>query len=126
MAAGVYATPDAYRALCPEATAGLEDAELNRQLGLASDAVDALCFGRIRRMGVEGLTSFQLEKVARATCLHAAFLARGGGDGVTEYAIGDVKLHLDRGALETRGGVTTSCEVMAQLRQTGLVLRQII
>lgn len=120
-----YATPDEYRALCPDAAGGKDDAGLARELSLASDAVDGLCFGRIRRAGFEELTAFQQERVRRATCLHAAYTAGQGSlsGGLTSYTVGEVRAEFDTAALETLGGVTTTCTVLAQLRQAGLALR---
>ncbi len=123
-----YASAAEYRALCPAAAAELTDAEIERQLSLASDDIDALCYGRVRRDGFGALTSFQQEKIRRAACLHAAFLATYGEalhSPLDSYALGEAKIRFDRAMLETLGGVTTSCEVTAQLRQTGLALRRL-
>ena len=98
------------------------------QFELASDAVDALCFGRIRKVGFDQLTEFQQEKVKKAVCLHAKFLLTYGDlldSPLSSYGINGVSMSFDASKVVTQGGVTTNQAVMQQLRQSGLATRLI-
>lgn len=97
-----------------------------RLLEDASDAIDALCYGRIRRAGFSNLTEFQQEKVKKAVCSHAAFLYAYGdllNSPLSSYGINGVSVSFDAGKVVTQGDVTTSHAVMQQLRQSGLATR---
>ena len=101
---------------------------LEQKLRLASDAVDALCYGRIRKVGFENLTEFQQEKVKKAVCLHAKFLLTYGdllNSPLSSYGINGVSMSFDASKVVTQGGVTTNQAVMQQLRQSGLATRLI-
>ena len=106
---------------------GSDDA-LGPLLDQASDAVDALCYGRIRKIGFENLTEFQQEKVKKAVCYHAAFLCAYSdllSSPFSSYGINGVSMSLDTGKVITQGGVTTNQDVMQQLRRSGLAVRLI-
>ena len=109
-------------------TLELEGTPSPEQFRLASDAVDALCYGRIRKVGFDNLTKFQQEKVKKAVCLHVAFL-RAYGDllnsPLSSYGINGVSMSFDASKVVTQGGVTTNQAVMQQLRQSGLATRLI-
>lgn len=95
---------------------------------LASDAVDALCYGRIRKVGFNNLTKFQQEKVKKAVCLHVSFLSTYGellNSPLSSYGINGVSMSFDAAKVVTQGGVTTNQAVMQQLRQSGLATRLI-
>lgn len=95
---------------------------------LASDAVDALCYGRIRKVGFDNLTTFQQEKVKKAVCLHVSFLSTYGdllNSPLSSYGINGVSMSFDTAKVVTQGGVTTNQAVMQQLRQSGLATRLI-
>lgn len=97
-------------------------------LHLASDAIDALCYGRIRKIGFDKLTEFQQEKVKKAVCLHAKFLLTYGdllNSPLSSYGINGVSMSFDASKVVTQGGVTTNQAVMQQLRQSGLATRLI-
>ncbi|MBR5022373.1 MAG: hypothetical protein IKY18_04140 [Oscillospiraceae bacterium] len=97
-------------------------------LQLASDAIDALCYGRIRKIGFDNLTEFQQEKVKKAVCLHAKFLLTYGdllNSPLSSYGINGVSMSFDASKVVTQGGVTTNQAVMQQLRQSGLATRLI-
>lgn len=101
---------------------------LELRLQQASDDIDALCYGRIRKAGFHNLTSFQQEKIKKAVCLHAAFLSSYGEvlfSPLSSYGINGVSMSFDTSRIVTQGGVTTTNAVMAQLRQTGLATRLI-
>lgn len=97
-------------------------------LRLASDAIDALCYGRIRKVGFEKLTEFQQERVRKAVCLHTKFLLTYGdllNSPLSSYGINGVSMSFDASKVVTQGGVTTNQAVMQQLRQSGLATRLI-
>lgn len=110
---------------------GLRNSEAVADSGLfelASDAVDALCYGRIRKAGFDNLTEFQQEKVKKAVCLHVSFLATYGdllNSPLSSYGINGVSMSFDAAKVVTQGNVTTSQAVMQQLRQSGLATRLI-
>lgn len=110
----------------PENQSSYEVAEL--KLEQASDDIDALCYGRIRKFGIENLTAFQQEKVRKAVCYHAAFLCEYGEElasPLASYGINGVSMSFSADRIVTQGGVTTTNAVMAQLRQSGLASRLI-
>lgn len=107
---------------------GLEGTPDSSQFELASDAIDALCFGRIRKIGFSNLTEFQQEKVKKAVCLHVSFLSTYGdllNSPLSSYGINDVSMSFDAAKVVTQGGVTTNQAVMQQMRQSGLATRLI-
>lgn len=117
-----YATADDLAKIVPGAVA--DEATLER----ASDEVDALCYGRIRKAGFENLTAFQQEKVKKAVCHHAAFLAAFADlvdSPLASYGINGVSMSFDASRVVKQGGVTTTDAVMLQLRQSGLASRLI-
>lgn len=120
-----YATEVDYLHCFPEETT---ESNIPALLEQASDAVDSLCYGRIRKTGFEHLTSFQQEKIKKAVCFHAAFLAAYGemlSCPLSSYGINGVSMSFDASRTVTQGGITTTNAVMAQLRQTGLATRLI-
>lgn len=121
-----YATFEDLRSLMPDSQ--MAESEAARLLQQASDEIDALCFGRIRKQGFEKLTAFQQEKVKKAVCFHAAFLRDYGEElqsPLASYGINGVSMSFSTERTVTQGGVTTSNAVMAQLRQSGLASRLI-
>lgn len=99
-----------------------------KMLEQASDEVDALCYGRIRKIGFENLTEFQQKKVKKAVCYHAAFLSAYGetlSSPLASYGINGVSMSFSTDRTVTQGGVTTVNTVMTQLRQSGLAARLI-
>ena len=111
-----YATPEELAELC----GSLEAAD---QLERASDEVDALCYGRIRKAG-----PFQREKIKKATCYHAAFLYAYGEElqsPLASYGINGVSMSFDSSRTASQGSITTNNATMAQLRQSGLASRLI-
>lgn len=110
------------------ASMGFEDVPGPGQFELASDAIDALCYGRIRKVGFDNLTKFQQEKVKKAVCLHVSFLSTYGEllhSPLSSYGINGVSMSFDAAKVVTQGGVTTNQAVMQQLRQSGLATRLI-
>lgn len=121
-----YATLCKFRKYVPESQ--VPDDVANLKLEQASDDIDALCYGRIRKIGFERLTAFQQEKVRKAVCYHAAFLCEYGEElqsPLSSYGINGVSMSFSADRTVTQGRVTTSNAVMAQLRQSGLASRLI-
>ena len=121
-----YATLNDYVSLIPDAD--VVDVDVLKSLDRASDEVDALCYGRIRKIGFENLTEFQKEKVKKAVCYHAAFLLSYGDlvdSPLQSYGINGVSMSFATERTVTQGGVTTTNSVMTQLRQSGLASRLI-
>ena len=121
-----YATLCKFRRHVPESQAA--DDVVTAVLDRASDEIDALCYGRIRKIGVEKLTAFQKEKLCKAVCFHTAFLCDYGEElqsPLASYGINGVSMSFSSDRIVTQGGITTSNAVMAQLRQSGLASRLI-
>lgn len=121
-----YATFEEFRSLMLDSQ--MAEAEAARMLEQASDDIDGLCFGRIRKIGFEKLTAFQQEKVRKAVCFHAAFLRDYGEElqsPLASYGINGVSMSFSNERTVTQGGVTTINAVMTQLRQSGLASRLI-
>ena len=119
-----YATFEEFRSLMPDSQ--MAEAEAARMLEQASDEIDGLCFGRIRKTGFERLTAFQQEKLKKAVCFHAAFLCDYGEElqsPLASYGINGVSMSFSSERTVSQGGVTTSHAVMTQLRQSGLASR---
>lgn len=120
-----YADRSYYASLGLEAE---DEAALEAILERASDDVDALCYGRIRKAGFENLTAFQQEKVKKAVCYHAAFLSAYAEmleSPFASYGINGVSMSFSVEKIITQGGVKTNQTVMQQLRQSGLMSRLI-
>lgn len=121
-----YATVEDLWRYVPDAV--VEPEEAVAKLEQASDEVDALCYGRIRKIGFDSLTEFQQEKVRKAVCYHAAFLSTYGemiSSPLASYGINGVSMSFSTDRTVTQGGVTTTNAVMMQLRQSGLAVRLI-
>lgn len=119
-----YVTPEEIPALCPELEGQIE--EMTPLLDGASDDVDAMCFGRIRQIGIDNLTDFQREKVKKAVCYHTAFLASYGdavSSPLSSYGINGVSMSFDASKVVQQGNVTTSPKAYSQLMQSGLAYR---
>lgn len=121
-----YATLCKFRKYVPESQ--VSDDVANLKLEQASDEIDALCYGRIRKRGMDKLTAFQKEKICKAVCYHAAFLCEYGEElqsPLASYGINGVSMSFSADRTITQGGVTTNHAVMTQLRQSGLASRLI-
>lgn len=119
-----YASAEDYARYCPGGS--LTGDILNAALERASNQVDGLCFGRIRRAGFEHLTEFQQERICEAVCRHADFLAAYGDaleSPLASYGINGVSMTFDASRIVRQGGVTVSGEVYGLLLQTGLAHR---
>lgn len=121
-----YATLNDFAVYLPDKADEYES--IGIKLEQASDEIDALCYGRIRKIGFENLTCFQQEKVKKAVCYHAVFLTDFGEElasPLSSYGINGVSMSFSADRTVTQGGVTTTNAVMTQLRQSGLASRLI-
>lgn len=94
----------------------------------AQQEVEAICYGRVDDENFERFSLFQREKLKQAACMHALFLLRYGAMlamPLQRRAVGVVGETIDPMRTERQGGVITSLEVMALLRQTGLASRRL-
>lgn len=99
---------------------------LDTLLARASDQIDAVCFGRIRRKGFDKLTQFQQGNIKKAVCLHAAFLQSYGQaleSPLESYGINGVSMAFASDRVVCQGGTLVSSEVYSLLLQTGLAQR---
>lgn len=97
---------------------------IERLLGEASDQIDRLTYGRIRRKGFENLTEFQQEMIKKAVCYQAEFLANYGdylSSPLSGFSIGDVSLSFN----DNQVGVIADKRALDCLTQTGLTSRRL-
>lgn len=104
----VYATSDVY------------DAEI---LELASSKVDELTFNRIVAIGFDNLTDFQKDKIQKATLKQAEYYDDYGIDAeaLSGFSLAGVSMSLQTGSYPGVSKMTISL-----LKQTGLMIRQVI
>lgn len=100
--------------------------DLPKALERASDQVDVLTYNRVAAYGIDGLTSFQQNKVKKAVCQQADFFY-AYGDYLTfplsGYSAGGVSLSFK--SVEGAGGVQTTEAVTSLLSSTGLTSRRL-
>jgi hypothetical protein len=106
------------------------DTELDQQLTAASDDIDAMTYNRIGGdTGLPTLTTFQQDKIRRATCLQADFrhdYAELLNNPLSSYGINGVSMAWDKSVLVQQGSTFTTNAVIALLRQTGLTYRGVM
>lgn len=102
----------------------LQAGEIAPHLERASDDIDALTFSRIHAIGWDRLTAFQRERVQRACCAQAQFLAENADavdSSISRYAINGVSIEFGNSALyQVVQGVPVANAALSLLRQTGL------
>ncbi|WP_142414395.1 hypothetical protein [Hathewaya massiliensis] len=104
----------------------ISDKDLKQELNKASDQIDTLTYNRIVGIGFDNLTPFQQERVKKAVCYHADFIAQYGdyiNMPLSGYSAGDISLSFK--AKEGGGNIKTSDEVINLLRSTGLTSRRL-
>ena len=107
--------------MCPYATSDTLDQEL---LELASSKIDELTFNRIQAKGFENLTSFQQDKIAKATLLQAKYYEDYGTDAevLGSFSVSGLSMSFNGDkASSTPSGVSPSAYML--LKQTGLMSR---
>lgn len=108
----------------------IPDDQLTQALATASDDVDSMTFNRIcGESGLPALTTFQQEKIRRATCLQADFRHEYSdllNNPLSSYGINGVSMQWDKSVLVQQGSTFTTNAVIALLRQTGLTYRGVM
>lgn len=121
-----YATAEEFARYCPGQS--MDESTLTALLEQASDQVDAVCFGRIRRQGFPALASYQQECIKKAVCLQAGWLHTYGellDSPLASYGINGVSMSFDAARTVRQGGVTVGQAVYSMLLQSGLAHRGI-
>lgn len=93
----------------------------------ASDEVDKLTYGRIRKKGFNNLTEYQRELIKKAVCYQADFINTYGSylsSPLGGFSIGDVSLSFGKDN-QGAGGVVADKKTLNYLRQTGLTSRRL-
>lgn len=104
----------------------LSDEDLKQKLSRASDQIDILTYNRIVAIGFDNLTSFQQERVKKAVCYQADFIAQYGeyiNMPLSGFSAGDISLSFK--PQQGGGNVKTSDDVINILRSTGLTSRRL-
>lgn len=105
----------------------LEENVAIKLLEEASDQVDRLTYGRIRRKGFENLTEYQQEMIKKAVCHQAEFINNYGeylSSPLNGFSIGDVSLSFSK-ENQGAGGVIADKKTLDYLSQTGLTVRRL-
>lgn len=93
----------------------------------ASDQVDKLAYGRIRRKGFDNLTEFQKDRVSKAICYQADFINKYDeflNMPISGYSAGDVSVSFNE-ENKGPGGVIADKKTLDYLSQTGLTTRRL-
>lgn len=106
---------------------GLDEKTATKLLEEASDQVDRLTYGRIRRKGFENLTEYQQEMIKKAVCYQAEFINNYGdylSSPLSGFSIGDVSLSFSK-ENQGPGGIIADKKALDSLAQTGLTTRRL-
>jgi len=101
--------------------------KLTKLLREASDQVDRLTYGRIRRKGFDNLTEYQQEMIKKAVCHQADFLDNYGeylNSPIDSFSVGDINMSFS-GANQGAGGIVADRKTLDCLVQTGLTVRRL-
>lgn len=105
----------------------LDEDEATKLLEEASDEVDRLTYGRIRRKGFDNLTLYQQGLIKKAVCYQADFISNYGSYLSTPlggFSIGDVSLSFNQ-ENQGAGGIVADKKTLSYLSQTGLTSRRL-
>ncbi|MBS4534980.1 hypothetical protein GOQ29_05030 [Clostridium sp. D2Q-14] len=105
----------------------LDEDEATKLLEEASDEVDKLTYGRIRKKGFNNLTEYQQELIKRAVCYQADFISQYGqylNMPITGYSAGDISLSFNK-ENKGPGGIVADKKTLNCLSQTGLTSRRL-
>ncbi len=105
----------------------LDENAATKLLEEASDQVDRLTYGRIRKRGFENLTEYQQNLIKKAICHQVDFLANYGeylSSPLGGFSIGDVSLSFDKNN-QGAGGIIADKKTLDYLAQTGLTIRRL-
>lgn len=99
---------------------------LPAELLAAERDVDGMTFGRLRQVGLTGLTGYQRDLILQAIVDQADFRYQYAGmldNPLASYAINGVSMAWDTTKLQQYAGVYTQSGVLSLLHQTGLTYR---
>lgn len=105
----------------------LDENTATKLLEEASDQVDRLTYGRIRKRGFNNLTEYQKEMIEKAVCHQVDFLANYGdylSSPLDGFSIGDVSLTFGK-ENQGPGGIIADKKTLDYLAQTGLSTRRL-
>jgi len=106
----------------------IPDGHRDKALKDASRDIDSLTYNRITSVGFNNLTDFQKSIIKEVTCLHADFKYQYGDyldSPISGYGAGSTSVSFKSTGGAGQNGVSTSKQVYAILRQTGLMMRLI-
>lgn len=104
----------------------ISDSDLSQKLNRASDQIDSLTYNRIISIGFNNLTPFQQDRIKKAVCYHADFIAQYGDYldmPLSGYSAGSISISLK--APEGAGNIKTTDAVLNLLKSTGLTSRRL-
>ena len=107
----------------------IPDDHRDKALKDASRDIDSLTYNRITSAGFNNLTDFQKNIIKEVTCLHADFIHQYGDfldSPISGYGAGSTSVSLKASSVAGQNGISTSKQVYAMLRQTGLMTRLIL
>lgn len=93
----------------------------------ASDEVDKLTYGRIRKKGFGNLTNYQQGLIKKAICYQADFIYQYGAYlnmPIDSYSAGDISLSFNKDN-QGAGGIMADKKTLDYLSQTGLTVRRL-
>ena len=105
----------------------LDEEVATKLLDEASDQVDRLTYGRIRRKGFDNMSVFQQESIKKAICHQAEFnnsYSEYLDMPIDGYSAGDISLSFSKGN-RGAGGIVADRKTLDYLTQTGLSTRRL-
>ena len=105
----------------------LDEVTADKLLDEASDQVDRLTYGRIRKKGFNGLSGYQQEMIKKAVCFQADFINAYGeylNMPLSGFSAGDISLSFNKDN-KGAGGIIADKRTLDYLSQTGLSSRRL-
>lgn len=105
----------------------LEEIKANKLLEEASDHIDKMTYGRIRKKGFDNLAEFQKDSVKKAICYQVDFIDKFDqflNMPISGYSVGDISLTFSE-ENKGPGGVVADKKTLDYLQQTGLTSRRL-
>jgi len=105
----------------------LDEETATKLLQEASDQVDRLTYGRIRKKGFNNLTEYQQEMIKKAVCYQSDFINSYGeylNMPLSGFSAGDISLTFNKDN-QGAGGIIADKRTLDYLAQTGLSSRRL-
>lgn len=105
----------------------LDETTANKLLDEASDQVDRLTYGRIRKKEFNTLSEYQQEMIKKAVCFQADFIGAYGeylNMPLSGFSAGDISLSFNKDN-QGAGGIIADKKTLDYLAQTGLSSRRL-